>query len=161
MVERRRVDGFRLRAEGRAQQADEREVGGGVEGEGCAAAGVGGGGVGEGGELGAGEVVAVEGEEGGDGGGGAGGGGGGVAGVEAGGEARCEGCFAWGCGGEKMKRVRRGREGGLPEPGMPAMAMRRRLDFGSCSYLSGGSVRFGGKRLLEGDGYPRFCRQVY
>jgi hypothetical protein len=48
VVERRRVDGFRLRAEGRAQQADEREVGGGVEGEGCAAAGVGGGGVGEG-----------------------------------------------------------------------------------------------------------------
>jgi len=52
--------------------------------------------------------------------------------------------------------VREGR-GGLPEPGMPAMAMRRRLDCGSCSYLSGGGVRLGGWQRMEGGRYPRLC----
>lgn len=96
MVERGGIDGDCLGTDRRAELFDEGEVGGRVEGEGCAAPGVGGCGGGEGGELGAGEVVAVEGEEGGDRGGGAGGGVGRVEGVEAGGEGGCEGRFSWG-----------------------------------------------------------------
>ena len=52
------------------QVLNERQEGGAVEGEGGAAAGVRVDGVWEGGELGAGEVVAVHGDEGGGGGGG-------------------------------------------------------------------------------------------
>lgn len=39
---------------------------------------------------------------------------------------------------------------------MPAMAMRRRLDFGSCSYLSGGGIRSEFRRRKEGRDTPDF-----
>ena len=97
MVEGGREDGSGLRAERCAELFDEREEGGRVEGEGCAAAGVRGVRVGHGGELGAGQVVAVHGEEGRELGGGAEGRVGGfVEGVEGLGDFGCEGCFACG-----------------------------------------------------------------
>lgn len=55
-----------LRAQRLAQGAHEAQEACGVEGEGGSAAGVGGGGVRQGGQLGAREVVAVQGHEGGD-----------------------------------------------------------------------------------------------
>ena len=93
VVEGGGVEGFGFGEERFAQLAHEAQEGGRVEGEGSAAPGVGGGGVRHGGELGAGEVVAVHGDEGGEELGGAPGGKVGVVGIEVGAYKAGEGGF--------------------------------------------------------------------
>ena len=64
MIERRRIDRLALGTNGRSELLHEREVGRRVKGEGSAAARVSRSGVGQRGELGAAEMIAVQGNEG-------------------------------------------------------------------------------------------------